>query len=83
MPEKFKGRLAVHFTDWNRQGRDGHLFFNGQDQSLIGPHQSGRWLVFKLDEQESKTHEYTLKVDRISGANLMMTDIAVLGMIAP
>ena len=78
VPEKFKGRLAVHFTDWNQQNRDGHLFFNGQDQSLIGPHESGRWLVFKLDEQESKTHEYTLKVDRVSGANLMMTDFAVL-----
>jgi hypothetical protein len=78
VPEKFKGRLAVHFTDWNQQSRDGHLFFNGQDQSLIGPHESGRWLVFKLDETESKTREYTLKADRISGVNLMMTDIAVL-----
>jgi hypothetical protein len=78
VPEKFRGRLAVRFTDWNQQSRDGHLFFNGQDQSLIGPHEAGRWLVFKLDETESKTREYTLKVDRISGANLMMTDIAVL-----
>ena len=83
VPEKFKGRLAVHFTDWNHQSRDGHLFFNGQDQSLIGPHEAGRWLVFKLDEQESKTREYTLKTDRISGANLMMTDIAVLEFITP
>ena len=83
VPEKFKGRLAVHFTDWNQQGRDGHLFFNGQDQSLIGPHEAGRWLVFKLDEQESKTREYTLKTDRVSGANLMMTDIAVLDDVTP
>ena len=83
VPEKFKGRLAVHFTDWNQQGRDGHLFFNGQDQSLIGPHEAGRWLVFKLDEQESKTREYTFKTDRVSGANLMMTDFAVLDTITP
>jgi hypothetical protein len=78
VPEKFKGRLAVRFTDWNKEHRDGHLFFNGQDQSLIGPHESGRWLVFKLDEQESKTREYTLKADRVSGVNLMLTDFAVL-----
>jgi len=78
VPEKFKGRLAVRFTDWNKAHRDGHMFFNGQDQSLIGPHEAGRWLIFKLDEQESKTREYTLKVDRISGPNLMLTDIAVL-----
>ena len=78
VPEKFKGRLAVHFTDWNKALREGHLFFNGQDQSLIGPHEAGRWLVFKLDEQESKTREYTLKADRISGPNLMLTDVAVM-----
>jgi hypothetical protein len=78
VPENFKGRLAVRFTDWNQQDRDGHLFFNGQDQSLIGPHEAGRWLLFKLDESESKTRQYILKADRVSGPNLMMTDIAVL-----
>jgi Glycosyl hydrolases family 2, sugar binding domain len=78
VPENFKGRLAVRFSDWNKDHRNGHLFFNGMDQSRIGPHEAGRWLVFKLDEQTSKTREYTLKADRISGVNLMMTDFAVL-----
>jgi hypothetical protein len=71
-----RGRLAVRFTDWNKQGRDGHLFFNGHDQSLIGPHEAGRWVIFDLD---GKSRDYTLKVDRTRGVNLMMTDIAVMG----
>lgn len=70
-----KGRLAVRFTDWDKQNRDGHLFLNGQDQSEIGPHVAGRWVMFDLD---GKSRDYTLKVERTRGVNLMITDFAIL-----
>ncbi|MGL5018638.1 MAG: sugar-binding domain-containing protein [Luteolibacter sp.] len=78
VPEKFKGRLAVRFADWNKNRRDGHIFFNGMDQSYIGSHVQGRWLVFKVDALESKTREQNVKANLVSGVNLMMTDFAVL-----
>ncbi|NDP22233.1 MAG: hypothetical protein GZ091_14305 [Paludibacter sp.] len=75
VPNGFKGKMAVFFYDWNMQNRDGQLFFNGQDNSKIGTHGEGRWILLNIDGTQ-KT--YTLRADLLSGVNLMITKLAVL-----
>ena len=74
-PKGITGHLAVRVDDWNRQHRDGRLFWNGHDKGHIGSHAPGRWILLPLDPD---VQVYTLRLERTNGPNLMITDIAVL-----
>jgi len=78
-PEGFEGLLYVHFSGWNGQGRDGHIFFNGKDCGMIGEHKEGVWLTYPVTRDDSIYGKVIFSVDCVSGPNLMVTEIAMIG----
>ncbi len=75
IPIGVSGRVAVRVADWNRLRRNGRLFWNGRDMGDIGPHEHGRWILLPLD---TALGEQVMRLERTSGPNLMITEMAVL-----
>jgi hypothetical protein len=78
-PRGFTGTLYVHFHDWNGQGRDAHVFYDGRDLGLIGRHDGpGTWLKLPVTQANSEDGLLTIDAQAMSGPNVMLTELALL-----
>ena len=75
VPKGFKEKLLTFFMIGISKTEMGNFFFNGQDNSKIGLHEEVRLVMPNIDGTQ-KT--FTLRVDLLSGVNLMITKFTML-----
>lgn len=66
------------FDDWNDQGREGIVEFEGRKVQL-GPHakKGGKWLKFHVMREDSNDGKLILETKAQKGGNLMIREIVL------
>ncbi|QTE22603.1 sugar-binding domain-containing protein [Polaribacter cellanae] len=77
-PAGILGTFYVEFNDWNKQGREGFLEFEGRKVKL-GNHQGkeGKWVKFHVMREDSNDGKLILKTKATKGNNLMISKIVL------
>lgn len=77
-PQGFIGSLYVFFHDWNSNGRDGILNFEGRDY-ILGKHdKEGKWIKLHVMREDSNNGTLILKTNVKHGPNLMISKVILL-----
>ncbi|MCQ0112644.1 glycoside hydrolase family 2 TIM barrel-domain containing protein [Zhouia amylolytica] len=77
-PEGMLGSFYVLFDDWNKQGREGILEFEGRKVQL-GAHSAngGQWVKFHVMREDSNDGKLILKAKATKSNNLMIREIVL------
>lgn len=77
-PSGILGSFYVLFEDWNHQGREGIIEFEGRKVKL-GKHNSkgGQWVKFHVMREDSNDGKLILKSKSTKGSNLMIRQIVL------
>ncbi|GAA3583733.1 glycoside hydrolase family 2 TIM barrel-domain containing protein [Snuella lapsa] len=77
-PEGMLGTFYVLFDDWNNQGREGFVEFEGRKVQL-GSHSAngGTWVKFHVMREDSNDGKLILKANASKGNNLMIRQIVL------
>ncbi|MCK5775517.1 MAG: glycoside hydrolase family 2 [Bacteroidales bacterium] len=77
-PKGILGTLYVKFNDYNNQGREGFLTFEGRKLSLKDHHSDkGEWIAFHVMREDSNDGKLILETKATMGGNLMISDIVL------
>ena len=78
-PKGILGTLYVKFNDYNNQGREGLLTFEGRKSSLKGHHsKTGEWIAFHVMREDSNDGRLILETKATLGGNLMITEVVLV-----
>ncbi|NKI27574.1 glycoside hydrolase family 2 [Arenibacter sp. 6A1] len=77
-PSGILGSFYVLFDDWNHQGREGYIEFEGRKVQL-GPHNThgGKWVKFHVMREDSNDGKLVLKTTATKASNLMIRKIVL------
>ncbi|MCK5699869.1 MAG: hypothetical protein KAI29_01890, partial [Cyclobacteriaceae bacterium] len=73
------GELYVHFHDWDNQNRAGILEFEGRKTKIEDQTGEGKWIKFHVMREDSNDGKLIFKANVISGPDLMITQIVLIG----
>ncbi|WP_223551660.1 glycoside hydrolase family 2 TIM barrel-domain containing protein [Aestuariivivens sp. NBU2969] len=78
-PDGILGSFYVKFNDWNNQGREGFLEFEGRKLKL-DKHEgkTGKWVKFHVMREDSNDGKIILKTNASKGGNLMIEEIILV-----
>ena len=75
-PKGILGSFFVYFNDWNNQGREGILEFEGRKVKLERHDgEAGIWVRFHVMREDSNDGRLILKSKLLNGGNLMIDKI--------
>lgn len=78
VPGGMIGSLYVYFHDWNNNGRDGNIVFEGRKYT-IGPHvDRGKWVKLHVMREDTNDGVIQLHVKSTKGPNIMISKIALV-----
>lgn len=78
VPEGMIGSLYVFFHDWNNNGRDGDITFEGRKYT-VGRHQDkGKWIKLHVMREDTNDGVLKLNVKSTKGPNIMISKIALV-----
>lgn len=78
VPEGMIGSFYIFFHDWNNNGRDGNITFEGRKYT-VGRHQGkGKWIKLHVMREDSNDGVLKLKVKSTKGPNIMISKIALV-----
>ncbi|WP_186755232.1 glycoside hydrolase family 2 TIM barrel-domain containing protein [Echinicola salinicaeni] len=78
VPDGILGSFYVLFDDWNNQGRDGFLTFEGRKVRLGKHHEEGgKWVKFHIMREDSNDGKIILKANVTNGGNLMISEMII------
>ena len=82
-PKTFRGKVWLHFTDWNHNKRRGMIQVQGRrGRFRLGPHDKdskGVWTVLEISPRDAARGEVRIVIRRTGGPNLMLADVALFG----
>ncbi|WP_215224058.1 glycoside hydrolase family 2 TIM barrel-domain containing protein [Echinicola shivajiensis] len=78
VPDGILGSFYVLFDDWNKQGREGLLTFEGRKVRLGKHHEDGgKWIKFHVMREDSNDGKIILNAKVTNGGNLMIREIVL------
>ncbi len=80
LPKGFQGKLFLHFSDWNKNSREGRITLEGREIFRLGRHDGnpkGVWTALDLDSSMTSDGKVLVGLRRTRGSNLMLTDVAL------
>ena len=72
------GSLYVYFHDWNSNGREADINFEGRDFTLGKHDGEGKWVKLHVMREDSNDGILKLKVKATKGPNIMISKMALL-----
>lgn len=77
-PSGILGSFYVLFDDWNHQGREGFVDFEGRKVKLTKHDtEGGKWVKFHVMREDSNDGNLILKTTTSNGGNLMIREIVL------
>jgi beta-galactosidase len=70
--------LYAHFHDWNDNGRDGKVAFEGREYELGTHNGAGKWVKLEVLREDCLDGKVVLEAVPTSGPNLQLTAIALM-----
>lgn len=77
-PQGMIGSLYVYFHDWNNNGREADINFEGRDFTLGKHDGEGKWIKLHVMREDSNDGILKLKVKATKGPNIMISKLALL-----
>lgn len=77
-PQGVTGAVYVHFADWDAQGREGLLNFEGRAYQLVSSTKEGQWVKLFMMREDTNDGKLILSTKVTRGSNLMIDKIAVV-----
>lgn len=76
-PDGIIGSLYVFFHDWNSQGREGAIVFEGRSYTLGKHDKEGVWIKLHVMREDSNDGTLILKAKAEKGGNLMISKVVL------
>lgn len=77
-PQGVIGAVYVHFADWNGQGREGVINFEGREFQLTAASKKGQWIKLFMMREDSNDGRLLLRSTVKKGGNLMIDKVAIV-----
>lgn len=78
-PNGILGTLYVQFNDWNKQGREGLLEFEGRKSKLLThTGNEGKWVKFHVMREDSNDGKLKFRASASQGSNLMISNMVLV-----
>ncbi len=77
VPDGILADIYIHFHDWNNQGREGTIIFEGRKFKLE-KHAKGEWVKFMVMREDTNDGKLNLKALCTKSNNLMIRSIAIV-----
>ncbi len=78
VPDGILADIYIHLHDWNNQGREGEVFFEGREYKLGKHAGKGKWVKLMVMREDANDGELKLKTVCTKSNNLMITAIAII-----
>ncbi|MFV0607019.1 MAG: glycoside hydrolase family 2 protein [Niabella sp.] len=78
VPQGFIGSIYVFFHDWNNNGREGAIEFEGRNYTIGRHNKEGIWVKLHVMREDSNDGKLLLKTRSSKGPNLMISKLALM-----
>ncbi len=78
VPDGILADIYIHLHDWNNQGREGTIMFEGREYKLGKHAGKGKWVKLMVMREDANDGKLNLKTVCTKSNNLMITAIAIV-----
>lgn len=78
VPQGMIGSLYLFFHDWNSNGREADINFEGRDYVLTRHDKEGKWVKLHVMREDSNDGNLKLKIKGTKGPNIMLSKLSLV-----
>ena len=75
VPQGLIGDLYVHFSDWNKEGREAKIWIEGRESVTGLLDKKGKWVKLFVMREDTNDGKLILRTNSLAGSNVMIDEL--------